>query len=157
LARQPHLAGLTPEERRLVMTHPNQVVAKNFIGAMIDQLRVATTPADYFEFQRVLVGNLLEVEKQFSIASRMWKRESKGRREGTPLTGNWLLERFVHRRIADQLRSLRSLGDAPGLDRDGSRPTHYRGALHQRPSLPQRIVAGQTVGAEGLEPPTFAL
>jgi len=103
------LEELGPVDIGRVITHPWQVRSLDVIIELIHRLREIESWRSYYDFQRRLVGGLLETERHFAHASRMAKRAHKGKPVDPPETGDWELDRLVYRRVG---RQLRSVGDA---------------------------------------------
>lgn len=111
------IGSLTPAEMSAVVLHPAQRATTVRIAELIGWLRACEQPADYFEFQRQLFGDLYKVEERRGQCSRIIKRFRAGRKlpadapppphSGDPeqLT-SWELEAFVYERLGRQLRTV---------------------------------------------------
>lgn len=100
-----------------VLTHPAQQAIVPRLAQLITWLRACEEPADFYEFQRHLFGNLYAVEERRAQCSRIIKRLRNGRSLPTdapppPANGDptqldsWKLEAFVYERLARQLRTV---------------------------------------------------
>lgn len=108
---------LTPEMSGVVLTHPAQQAIVPRLAQLIKWLRACEEPADFYEFQRHLFGDLYAVEERRAQCSRIIKRLRAGRSlpgDTPPVPASsdptqldsWELEAFVYERLARQLRTV---------------------------------------------------
>ena len=88
------------------LCHPAQLRACEIIERLITRLRTLDVPKDYYEFQRLLVEYLIEVERRQAEATRNVKRRKAGKAVPTAPVDTWEIEQIVFDRIARQLRSI---------------------------------------------------
>lgn len=111
------LRRLEVDERVAPMIHPAQEENVQRVTDLIKHLRSCAGPADLYEFQQRLLGEVLAIEERRAQCSRVTKRLERGQtlpadaipppQMGTPTDlESWRLEAFVYERLARQLRTV---------------------------------------------------
>ena len=68
------IASLPPEQMGRVVLHPAQLAAVPRIAELIRFLRTCETPAQSFEFQRLLFAEIYRIEERGAECNRVRKR-----------------------------------------------------------------------------------
>jgi hypothetical protein len=111
------LVSLGPQVSGQVMAHPAQRANVRQVAELIERLRASEQPADFYEFQQLLLGLVYQVEERRGQCSRMIKRLRRGRQapqDAPPALNSgdasvkesWELEAYVYERLARQLRTV---------------------------------------------------
>jgi hypothetical protein len=121
------MRSLTPEEMGAVLVHPDQQSLLPRLAELIRRLRSCLSDEDYYEFQRLVGGELYKVEERRAQCSHVVKRLKLKKTVPAgypePAQGldpgriqSWEFEALVHERLA---RQIRTVGDALAWRRFG--------------------------------------
>ena len=111
---------LTDREMQTVLQHPAQIETYRHVVQLLGELRVSSSPRDFFRLQESLFECAFNVDRRRAECARARKRVARGKEPqdagtddpawGDPMDPtSWQTEEFVHERL---LRQYRSVGDS---------------------------------------------